>query len=64
MSMFHAAWEDQFKNEHVKCFGADTDWYFKTFGNMDFNSNRMSSYKQVFFEKDVTCKCTRFCISH
>jgi hypothetical protein len=56
VSPFHPIWKDQNNNPHSKCFGADTDWWFRTVGNMDFNDE---DFYAELVEKDVVYKCTK-----
>jgi hypothetical protein len=56
---FHLERIDHNHNPYCKCFGADTDWYYRTIGNMDFNEE--DSFPELI-EKDVKCKCTKVSI--
>ena len=59
VSRYHLKWKDENNNTYYsKCFGADTDWYYRTFGDMDFSAMDEASFAQMI-EKDVACKCTK-----
>jgi hypothetical protein len=56
LSIFHLMWMEPSNNRRFKCFGADRDWYFRTFGNVDYNEE--ASFPEVI-DKETKCPCTR-----